>query len=300
MDLSVVVVSFNTRELLRQCLRSIYAQPPAGGLEVWVVDNGSTDGSAAMVRAEFPAVHLVESPRNLGFAAANNLALPRCQGQYILLLNPDTALEEGALDALLSFMAAHPDAGAVGPRLVNPDGTPQPSGFRFPTLAMLFLDFFPLHPRLANSRLNGRYPHRQSPFLIDHPLGACLLVRREVVQKVGLLDEGYFMYCEEVDWCMRIKRAGWKIYCVPQARVVHYGAQSTRQLPAAMFVALHRSRLRLLDKHYGPWRRRLGRAIVRLGLLWPILGAWWRVQRGVVSPAELAAKQATYRQVFRP
>ncbi|MBI2941345.1 MAG: glycosyltransferase family 2 protein [Chloroflexi bacterium] len=302
MDLSVIIVSFNTRELLGDCLHSVaasLARTPEIRAETWVVDNASLDGSADLVREEFPWVHLTVSPVNVGFAAANNLAIRQSSGRYVLLLNSDTVVRGDALACLVRFLDEHPRAGAAGARLLNPDGSRQQSCFRFPTLWMSLLDFFPINHRLTNSRLNGRYPehlHGQE-FSIDHPLGACLLVRREVVEQVGLLDEGFFMYCEEIDWCLRIRRYGWDILYAPEPEIIHYGGQSTRQFRSRMFVELHRSRVRLFEKHYSPWFTWLHRQIVRLGVSYQALLAWWAGRRGDVSPSELHERLSAYWQV---
>jgi len=265
MDLSIVIVSWNVRELLTGCLASVLDSLDGSGIEheVLVVDNASADGSPEAVSARFPQARLIANAKNCGFAAANNQALHLTQGRFVALLNPDTVVLDNALGILLEFMLQTPAAGMCGPELVYQNGSFQHSAFRFPSLAQVLLDFFPLHSRLQESRVNGRYPRSLyragQPFCIDHPLGACMMVAREVVDQVGGLDERFFMYCEEVDWAMRIKRAGWRIYCVPAAGVVHYGAQSTRQFRDEMFVALWRSRFRLFNKHYeGPTTSQCG------------------------------------------
>lgn len=315
MDVGIVIVSYNTRALLKACLTSLFTGRLDGvEAQVWVVDNASADDSAAMVRQTFPQVRLLDLSENVGFARANNLAL-RAMGfgevdrgqvntrpRYVWLLNPDTEVLGTALPTLVSFLDSHPEVGAAGPRLIYPDGRFQHSAFAFPGVAQVFLDFFPLNHRLINSRLNGRYPQRaytDGPFAVDHPLGAALMVRGEVVDQVGLLDEGFFMYCEEVDWCMRIKRAGWQVYCVPQAWVVHHGAQSTRQVRTAMFVALWRSRFRFFAKYYTPWRRWAIRQIVRLGLLWEARRARRRAAAGELSAEELQAHLQALWQVWQ-
>jgi hypothetical protein len=268
-ELTVVVVSFNTARLLEACLasleRALAAAPELPG-RIVVVDNASRDGSADMVRARFPTVELRALSRNLGFAAANNLVLRELRSPFALLLNPDTEVIGDAPAALVRFLRAHPRAGVVGGRLVYADGSFQHS---FPTLAMSFLDFFPVNHRLADSRLNGRYPRSryERPFQIDHPLGACMAVRRAALERVGLMDEGFFMYCEEVDLCRRIKAAGWEIWYAPDATVVHHEAQATGQFRGEMLLQLHRSRFRFFGKHYPPRYGRAARAIVRLGLL---------------------------------
>lgn len=298
--LSSVVVSYNVARLLERCLAAVLADDVPGGHEVIVVDNASTDGSAALVRERFPRVRLVPNETNVGFARATNQGLALARGRALLLLNPDAEPQPGALAALLAFLDGHADAAAVGPALRNPDGTRQRACFRFPTLPMFFLDLFPLHPRLMESRLNGRYPAelRGRPFRIDHPLGACVLLRRAALEAVGPLDEGYFIYCEEVDWCWRARRAGWHVYHVPQAVVVHYGGQSTRQAPEAMFVALYRSRLRLLERHYGPARRAIARAIVRAGLLARVAAAGLRGLADPAARAEAARWRRIYSRIF--
>ena len=295
LDLSVVIVSWNTRDLLGQCLRSLDARlgELAPRSEVIVVDNASTDGTPAAVRLGFPAARLLETGRNLGFAAANNRGLALARGLTICLLNPDTEPRPGALTALVDYLDRHPQVGVVGPRLLNPDGSEQAVGFRFPTLAQVFLDLFPLRPlgplagRLAGSRLNGRYPDqpRDRPFPIDFPLGACLVVRRAVLEEVGGLDEGYFMYSEEVDWCRRIRAAGWEIACLPAAEVVHHGGRSTGQQPARMFVELHRSRLRYYRRFERPAFVRAAQLITRAGVVKEALLAWRRYRRGELSRA---------------
>ena len=269
--LSVIIVSYNTRSLLANCLASVAAEPRPPD-EVIVVDNASADGSAALVRAQFPHVQLIANTENRGFAAACNQGLQAASGNFLCLLNPDTQLFPGALDALASFLESNHEVGVVGPTLLHTDGTYQHAAFRFPTLPMALIDFFPLNHRLLNSRLNGRYPFTlyEHPFAMDHPLGACMLVRREACADVGLLDERFFMYCEEIDWCRRVKQAGWEIMHVPGARVVHHGGQSTQQAAGRMFVELHRSRFRLFAKHYSRRYQWTARGIVTVGILWQL------------------------------
>jgi N-acetylglucosaminyl-diphospho-decaprenol L-rhamnosyltransferase len=310
--LAVVVVSYNTQELTRKCLESVGASLDRSGLEadVCVVDNASSDGSADMVRARFPEVRLIANQENLGFARANNVGL-RALGLdgkdqqsadtselRVLLLNPDTEVQGEAIGTLCRFMDSQPGTGLAGASLLHPDGRFQHSAFHFPSLAQAFLDFFPIHHRLLDSRLNGRYPRSRyeggRPFPIDHPLGAAMMVRGEAIQQVGLLDEGFFMYCEEIDWCMRMKAGGWDIHCVPSARIVHHVAQSTRQFRDRMFVELWRSRFRLFEKHYGPAYRWVVRRIVRLGLWW----AARNLRSDSVDAEEREARLGAYAEVL--
>lgn len=299
MDLSLVIVNYNVRDLLRQCLRSVEWVCGETELtyEAWVIDNASTDQSAEMVTAEFPAMRLIHNERNVGFAAANNQGLAQAQGDYVMLLNPDTELRPGSVSEMMGFMAGQAQVGMVGPRLFYGDGSFQHAAFYFPSLWQILLDFYPLHHRLLNARLNGRYPQRwyeqAKPFPIDHPLGACMVVRREVLEAVGLLDERFFMYCEEIDWAMRIHKAGWDIYTVPTAHVIHYGGQSAKQFRDKMFIALWRSRFLLFDKHYSPLFQRSARWLVRFSLKQAL------ARLAQEDPTdERASRQAAYRAVL--
>lgn len=303
LSLGIVVVHYNTAGLLRGCLLSL--QNCTLPHRVVVVDNASTDNAVAMVQREFPQVLLLVNPENYGFARAANqglraLGFPEAGApDYALLLNPDTQVEEGALEILVDFMDAHPEAGAAGPRLLNPDGSIQENAFTFPTLLMSFFDFFPIHGRLYRSPLNGRYRqmYGEAPFPMDHPLGACLLLRREALSEVGLLDEGYFMYVEEVDLCYGLKKAGWKIYYVPGARVLHYSGQSTKLLATRMFVELHRSRYRFFHKYYSPAFLWAHRQITRLGLAWRAWKDRRDLRAGRITPEERSRRLEAYRQV---
>lgn len=304
MDLSVIIVSHNTRELLALCLDSLLANlaSSALGYEIIVVDNASRDRTVEMVRKRFPQVQLLANEENLGFAAANNQGLKKSKGNHLLLLNPDTLVKGKALQLMLQFLVSHPQVGMVGPKLLYPDGRLQHSAFSFPTLPMIFLDFFSLNHRLINSRLNGRYPkalyEAGEPFPVNHPLGATMMVRREAADQVGPLDEGFFIYCEEIEWCMRMKKMGWEIFCLPQAEIVHYVGQSTGQFREAMYVELHRSRYRLYEKHYGPAFRFMARLIVGLGVRREMLKARWEARQGRVTEGELEKRLDAYRRVL--
>jgi hypothetical protein len=276
--LAVVIVSWNVRDLLSACLRTLSADLSVSDLlaDIWVVDNGSTDGSPDMVRETFPQVRLLESRENLGFAGGNNLALREISNlqsripEYVWLLNPDTEVQPGATAALLAAMEAYPRAGVAGAKLLYADGSLQQSAFRFPGLVQLAFELFPLPARFYETPLNGRYPRhlygRETPFLVDHPLGATMMVRSEAVTQVGLMDEGYHMYCEEIDWCWRMRRAGWGALCVPSARVIHHAGQSTAQVPISSFVNLWASRARLYARHHGSLTWKLAQALVRAGM----------------------------------
>jgi N-acetylglucosaminyl-diphospho-decaprenol L-rhamnosyltransferase len=249
--LSIIIVSWNTRKLLENCLDSVLANPPTAPLEIWVVDNASTDDSPRMVREKFPQVHLLENRENVGFACANNQAIQRCSGEYILLLNPDTLVASGALQALVDFLDRHLEAGAAGGKILNPDGSRQFSSHPRPTLSrefwrLLHLDVFWPYAIYPLTKWETNQPQE-----VDVLAGSCLLVRKEVLDQVGYLDEDYFIYTEEVDLCYRIQRAGWHIYWVPKAEVVHFGGQSTKQVPSEMFLNLNHSNIKYFRKHYG-------------------------------------------------
>jgi len=280
MSLAVIIVSWNVRDLLRACLESALADIEAAALPVsiWVVDNASSDGSVAMVRAEFPSVNLIADDRNLGFAGGNNAALRAMgfpdraddQPAAVLLLNPDTLIQPGALSELLRFIDRYPRAGLAGARLSFGDGSFQHGAFAFPGLWQLAIELLPLPGRLYESALNGRYARHlyqaETPFPIDHPLGAAMLVRREAIWQAGLLDEGYQMYVEEVDWAKRIKTAGWLAYCVPTAHIIHLGGQSTAQVQAESFINLWRSRQRFYHKYYPGLKAKVAQQLVAWGM----------------------------------
>lgn len=252
--LSVIIVSWNVRDLLRDCLRSLLPGRDAHNLEVIIVDSGSADGSAAMVSAEFPWARLVARPDNVGFPKGNNIGLALAGGQYLLLLNPDTVVLGDALPTMLDYLAQHPDVGCVGPQLRNPDGTIQSSRRRFPTLATAFFESTWLQP-LAPNRLLAHYYMQDQPddatSDVDWLTGACLLVRREVLDQVGGLDEDYFMYSEELDWCRRIKMAGWRIVYLPAAQIMHHVGKSSEQAVTARHINFQRAKLRYFRKYHG-------------------------------------------------
>lgn len=291
LDLACILVNWNTLELILEAVKSLRQDLAQSGLkaQVWVVDNASTDGSPKALREAYPDLKLILSERNVGFAAGNNLALrdlgfsdspaPAPEApRAVFLLNPDTITQQGAVSALFESLFSLPQAGVVGARLDYEDGAFQHSAFAFPGLLQIWIDLYPLpprlHGRLYESRLNGRYPRQRYqagvPFRVDHTLGAAMLIRREAVEQTGIFDERYFMYVEEVDWCRRIRRVGWQIYVQPEARITHLEGRSTRQARAQSVVNLWRSRFRYFDRYYSAPRRALARCLVRGGMAFKI------------------------------
>jgi GT2 family glycosyltransferase len=254
-DLSIVIVNWNTRDLLHACLASLPEAARSITCEIIVVDNASTDGSAGMVRTTFPHVRLIALAENVGFARANNLGFAQAQGRYFLLLNPDTWLPSGALDDMVALMDQMPDIGILGPRLLNADGSLQPSCSHFPTLLNIALESWgisrlaPQNRRLARFKMT--YWAHDDARDVDQPSGACLLVRREAWQSAGPLDERFFMYFEEVDLCWRVRRAGWRIRFTPTPQITHYGGQSSLQNLDARITQRYASLLIFFRKHYG-------------------------------------------------
>jgi hypothetical protein len=252
--LSIVLVNWNTRDFLLGALKSIYDSPPSFPFEVIVVDNDSSDGSAEAAKQAFPRATLIASPNNEGYARGNNLGLKASTGRCVLLLNPDVVLPPGGLERAVSILEARNDVGALGVRLVNPDGTPQRSVRGFPTPLSVVWEATGLSRLFPNSRLFGAY--RMTWFTydreaeVDQPMGTFLLIRRETLKQVGLLDERFTIFFNEVDWCYRARRQGWKILFTPDVEVVHYGGSSTKQVHAKMAWESRRGLLDFYRKHY--------------------------------------------------
>ena len=280
--LAVVLVTWNVRELALAALESLFEDLTAQGppdSQVWLVDNASADGTAQAVAQRFPQVLLIASEHNLGFGAGNNLAL-RAMGfggqsatqlpKAVYLLNPDTLTQPGATRAMHDALFAVPDVGLVGAQLCYEDGSFQHSAFQFPGLRQLWAEFYPLPGRLIEGHFNGRYPRELyvagQPFAIDFPLGATMMLRREVIETTGMFDEGYALYCEEIDWAWRIRKAGWRALCVPAAQVTHLEGRSSSQARPESVIRLWRSRLRLYRAHHPRWRLWLARQLIIRGL----------------------------------
>jgi GT2 family glycosyltransferase len=277
-DLSIVIVNWNVRELLRRCLASLDQEkvglpangsanegglpelpgrigPSAAVIEVVVVDCNSTDGSAEMVRREFPWAKVIASDDNLGYARGNNRGISEATGRYLLVLNPDTEVVNDALETMVRYLDEHPAVGILGPGLLYPDGTLQSSRRRYPTLATAFFEGTLLQQWWPKNRVAQRYYMSDCPGdvtqSVEWLVGAALMIRREAWQQIGPLDEGFFMYFEELDWCRRCQAAGWEIHFSPAARVIHHEGKSSEQVATARTIRFHRSKIRYFRKYYG-------------------------------------------------
>jgi GT2 family glycosyltransferase len=278
-ELSIIIINWNTHNYLTQCLHSLQVAASEIDVqsctlmldhytaEVFVVDNASVDGSAQLVRQNFPWVHLIQNDRNVGFAPANNQAIRASTGRYVLLLNSDTEVFGNALQTLVTFMEMQPAAGAAGAYLLNPDGSLQPScqPMLTPWREFWRLVFFDRIWR------HSTYPmldwDMQTPRRVEVIKGACMILRRLALDRVGLLDEQYFFYTEEVDLCYRLLHDGWTLYWVPSAQVVHYGEASSKQMAEAMYVQLYRSKVQFYRKTGGEARARLFKRLVTCAYL---------------------------------
>lgn len=253
MDLSIIIVSWNTRGMLQDCLASTYSGLADLEAEVFVVDNGSRDGSARMVADMFPSAHLIRNSENRGFAAANNQALLLATGRHILLLNSDTVVHGSVLKASVDWLDSHPDVGVMGCRVLNSDGSLQTTGSRFPTLLNLLLQATGLS-RLPGSffdRYRMQRWDRRDERDIEVVSGCYMMVRREALQEVGLLDEAFFFYGEETDWCLRFKKKGWRLVFAPVGEITHHGGGSVRRFDHMRDVMLSEGTVRLHRKHFG-------------------------------------------------
>jgi N-acetylglucosaminyl-diphospho-decaprenol L-rhamnosyltransferase len=300
--LSVIIVSWNVRDLLERALASVYASwKGRPGLEIIVVDNASHDDSVAMLRATFPEAQVIANTANRGFTGGNNQGLAAATGDFLLLLNPDTEVVADALPRMVEYIRSHPDVGMAGPQLLNPDGSVQSSRRRLPTLPVLFLESTWLEKLAPRKLLRYYYAQEQPDDLVqdvDWITGAAMLTRREAVAQVGGMDEGFFMYSEELDWCRRIREAGWRVVYFPEARIVHHEGKSSEQVVPARHIYFQSSKVRYTRKYHG-------NAVAELLRLWLLAQYVWQI--GVEGAKWLsghrrdlrAARLAAYRQVLR-
>ncbi|MCL4294791.1 MAG: glycosyltransferase family 2 protein [Anaerolineae bacterium] len=281
-DLTISIISANNLELLLPCLHSVFENTHKVTLEVYVVDNASTDNTAVTVKAMFPQVKVIRNEIRQGFSTNNNMVLGSGRGRYLMLLNDDTVVLDKALDHMVEFMDTHPQAGAAGSFLLNPDGSFQPAFSRFP------------NPFIEGiwAATNWSYQSaRQAtePFEVDSVCGAAMLVRRQIIEQVGVLDIAFDpIYSEEVDWCYRIKHAGWQIYALPHARIIHYGSQTmNRVMPHKYELLLSHKRL-FFCKYWGASAARIYTAALTLSTIVKL--AWWLFV-ALLQKSSLAAKE---------
>lgn len=255
MDVSILIVNYNTRQLTLDCLRSVYASETEFTYEVIVIDNDSKDDSVQAIRQEFPLVKLIENTENTGFAKANNQGMAAAQGRYVLLLNSDTVIQRDTLQTMVAFMDRNPITGASGCKIILPDGSLDKAckrGFPTPSASFYYAfglsKLFPNEPRFNQYQLGYLDPDQEYP--VDCLVGAFMLVRRETIEQVGGLDETFFMYGEDIDWCYRIKQAGWGIHYYPRTTIVHYKGGSARRRPFKIIYEFHRAMILFHRKHY--------------------------------------------------
>jgi GT2 family glycosyltransferase len=265
-DLAVIVVTWNSRDYIEMCLKSVGSISSRITVGVVVIDNNSTDGTPQIIKDNFPEVTLINNPLNQGFAAANNVGIKRSMSRYLLLLNPDTIVRPGALEGLVGFMDSHQECWAAGPALFNGDGSPQRTGVRFPSTWNIVVESLFLDRLWPRSRIFGRHralyedPAKARP--VDFVQGSCMIVRREVIDAVGGLDEEFFMYFEETDWCYRMKQAGGKVYYTPDGEVIHFGGGTVAHYDERRLLHYHRSLLLFYRKHSGAIAGMLVRAVL--------------------------------------
>lgn len=289
-DISIVIVNYNVKAFLEQCLMAIERATHKLSVEVLVVDNASVDGSQAMVRRRFSEVHLIENSKNLGFSRANNLALKKARGTYVLVLNPDTLIQEDTLLILKGYLDEHKDVGAVGCKLINPDGSFQITSRRsLPTAWIAFTRIVGLSKIFPRSRLFGKYnmtyldPNIATP--VDVLPGSLMFVRRDVLEKIEYFDEDYFMYGEDVDLCYRITKAGWKIQYIPHTQAIHYKGESTKKSEFSFVHNFYAAMLIFANKHFKGRYSIFLRALLKFGIyIRAFLSYLWRIFRQVLSP----------------
>jgi N-acetylglucosaminyl-diphospho-decaprenol L-rhamnosyltransferase len=272
LDASIVIVNWNTAGLLMQCLESIYKTGSHYSLEVIVVDNGSQDDSVALISQHFPSTILLQNEKNLGFARANNQGLSKGSGRYFMLLNSDTIVLPGAIDTLIQTADSNPQLGAVGPKLLNMDGTIQKSWASFPSFLSELVG--------RNFRIRKPVEHCPHAYEVDWIMGACMLVRSTTVAEVGTLDDTFFFYSEETDWCCRMKEKNWKVWYITNAEIYHLGGGSTNRGTLTQLARLYQGKLIFFNKYHGHFKTvllRYGLAFGNsLGVLRRILFFNWR------------------------
>jgi GT2 family glycosyltransferase len=282
MSLSIVIVNYNTEKLLKDCLQSVYASANGTSLSIWVVDNRSHDDSVAMVRSCFPKVQVIENSCNVGFSKANNLVISRSQSDYILLLNPDTLVIGDAIERMVKFMADNPGVGIAGCKVLNRDGTlqlacrrsiptPRVAFFRLSGLSLLF----PKSKVMAEYNLT--YTNPEQTHEVGAVSGAFLMIRKKAVEEIGPLDERFFMYGEELDWCLRAKRAGWAVMYHPAAQIIHYKGESSKHNSRKAAFEFYRAMYLFHRKHFAKDHSFIANGLIYLGICFKAFAAWRQI-----------------------
>jgi GT2 family glycosyltransferase len=297
MQASIIIVNWNAQYHLCNCLRSVFRQSGDDlSFEVIVVDNASTDDSVRVVRSRFPEVGIIENTENRGFAAANNQGIRASAGNFVLLLNPDAVLLEDSLSTLWEVISEHPRVGILGPRLLNQDGSVQPSVMSFPSFPSVLRNFV----RARTHGMSKVAPSTGKDIIyVPCVAGACILIRREIFEQVGLLDESYYMYAEEIDFCFRASEMGWKVAYTPLTSVTHLGGQSTSQRSSEMYVERRTSRIRFLLLHRGFLQAFLVAMLVEAAMILKFLPLVFRRDSSAFRRILSHYHQAVYPMLFQ-
>jgi GT2 family glycosyltransferase len=291
-SLSIVIVNFNAEHLLQRCLMSVFAETKRATFDVWVIDNNSSDASVQMVRRNFPKVGLIENRANAGFAIANNQAISKCTGNYILLLNPDTLILHNAIDRMVEFMDGNQAVGICGCKVLNEDGTLQLACRRsIPTPGVAFFRLTGLSKLFPNSKITAKYNltylDPDIPHQVDAVSGAFLMIRKEVVNEIGLLDERFFMYGEELDWCLRAKKKGWKVMYCPDAEIIHYKGECSKFNHRKAAFEFYRSMYLFHKKHFAENYNPIINFIIYAGIFLRTLASC----RNFIFPVKVGSKK---------
>jgi len=290
--LSIIIVNYNAGRLLKECIDSIYKESIATPFDVWVVDNDSQDNSIAIIKQYYPKVNVIENRTNIGFAKANNMALSKSKTDYFLLLNPDTVVRDNAIEKVVKFMDRNPKVGIVGCRVLNEDGTlqlacrrsiptPHVSFFRLTGLSKLFP-----HSKIM-AKYNLTYLDPDKPHEVDAVSGAFLMIRKKVVDNISMLDERFFMYGEELDWCLRTKKAGWKVMYYPDAEIIHYKGECSKSNSRKATFEFYRSMYLFHKKHFAENYNPIINIIIYAGIFLKAVSSW----RSFLFSAKVGSKR---------
>lgn len=290
-DLSIIVVSYNVRELLLNCLESIFTFVKGISFEIIVIDNASNDGTVNALRDQFPSVRSITNSSNIGFARANNQGFRISRGHFILMLNPDIKIINDSISKMVDILRENDSIGILGCKLVNPDGSFQCAGFKFPTFWQL------AKTSIINLSFSPKEKHRSSLVRVDWVLGACIMFNKRILDDIGYLDENYFMYGEEKDFCFRTKKKGYQVYCYVGGKVIHYGNQSARKVQSSSFLEFHKSQNRFFAKHYAHPYANLCKLMLFLGVLLRL--AFWSFLNLFIKSGNARSKKQMYHHAFQ-